>query len=84
MLCYKKSFSFLETFANKNPKTTNYLKAVGVAQYYSVVFGMIPSLLVSPQAEVPVYFKYASVVYFVILFVSLIYATYLNLPKRKK
>ena len=41
-LCYKKSFAFLEKFADKNPKVTNYLNAVGVAQYFSILFGIVP------------------------------------------
>lgn len=78
-LCYRKNFPFLEKFADKNPKTTNYLKAVGVAQYFTIFFGMIPSVLVGDQVEIPVYFIYASYSYLVLLFVSLIYATYLNI-----
>ena len=80
-LCYKKNFAFLDKFADKNPKTTNYLKAVGVAQYFTIFFGMIPSLIVGPQEDIPAYFTYASVCYLIILFVSLVYATYLNIPK---
>lgn len=80
-LCYKKSFTFLENFAVKNPKVTNYLKAVGVTQYFNIFFGLIPSLIIGPQVEIPAYFTYASICYLLILFFSLIYATYLNVTQ---
>ena len=82
LLCWKKNFSFLEKFDNNSPKVSNYLKAVGVAQYFDIFFGMIPSMFVNTQPEVPVYFRYASMVYLLVLLVSLVYATYLNVRKK--
>ena len=83
LLCFKKSFSFFEKFDNKNPKISNYLKAAGLAQYYNIIFGLIPGFFVSDSVQVPVYFNYAAIGYFALLFVSLVYATYLNCPKCK-
>ncbi len=80
-ICYRKRLAFLENFAEKNPKVTNYLKAVGVTQYFNIFFGLIPSLIIGPQVEVPAYFTYASICYLIILFSSLIYATYLNIAQ---
>lgn len=82
-LCFKKNFSFLEKFDINNPKTSNYLKAVGLSQYYNIIFGMIPGFFVAEGSPLPAYFKYASLGYFVLLFVSLAYATYLSCPKCK-
>ena len=60
VLCFKKNFVFLEKFELNNPRISNYLKAVGVAQYFDIFFGMIPSMFVETQPQVPVYFRYAS------------------------
>lgn len=83
VLCVKKSFSFLEKFDNNNYKTANYLKAVGLAQYYNIIFGVIPGFFIDEGAPVPTYFRYAATGYFVLLFVALAYATYVNCPKCK-
>lgn len=84
VLFIKKSFGFLEKFAANNPRISNYLKAVGLAQLFDICFGMIPSMFVNTQDYVPVYFKYAAMVYVALLFVSLAYATYINISKQKK
>ena len=84
VLFIKKSFGFLEKFAANNPRISNYLKAVGLAQLFDICFGMIPSMFVNTQDYVPVYFKYAAMVYVALLFVSLAYATYINIVKYKK
>ena len=84
VLFIKKSFGFLEKFAANNPRVSNYLKAVGLAQLFDICFGMIPSMFVNTQDYVPVYFKYAAMVYVALLFVSLAYATYINIVKYKK
>ena len=85
-LCVKKNFVFLEKFDSNNPKVSNYLKAAGLAQYFDIFFGMIPSMFINTENYIPVYFKYASIVYLIILLLSLGYATYLNvkLSKSKK
>ena len=85
-LCVKKNFVFLEKFDSNNPKVSNYLKAAGLAQYFDIFFGMIPSMFINTENYIPVYFKYASIVYLIILLISLGYATYLNvkLSKSKK
>jgi hypothetical protein len=82
ILCFKKNFGFLEKFDNNNPKVSNYLKAVGGAQYFNIIFGMLPGFFVKNQIQLPVYFKYASIAYLVLLFGSLIYVTYINFFKR--
>ena len=82
-LCFKKNFIFLEKFDSNNPRISNYLKAVGVAQFFDIFFGMIPSMFMETQPVVPVYFKYAVTVYLIILVLSLGYATYFNLSKYK-
>ncbi len=81
ILCFKKKFGFFEKFENKNPKVSNYVKAVGLPQYYNILFGMIPGFFVDENAYIPVYFKYAAIVYIILLFLSLIYATYVNFFK---
>jgi hypothetical protein len=83
VLCVRKSFSFFEKFDNNSPKVSNYVKAVGAAQYFNILFGMVPGFFVDTQYPLPEYFRYASIAYFVILLGSLIYATYLNLSKKK-
>ena len=79
LLCVKKNFVFLEKFDLNNPKVSNYLKAVGLAQYFDIFFGMIPSMFVETQPHIPTYFRYAAIVYLVILLISLIYTTFLNI-----
>lgn len=84
VLFVKKSFGFLEKFAANNPRVSNYLKAVGLAQLFDICFGMIPSMFIDTQDYVPVYFKYAAMGYITLLFLSLAYATYINIVKYKK
>lgn len=83
VLCFKKNFVFLEKFELNNLKISNYLKAVGVAQYFNIFFDMLPKAFIETNMYVPTYFKYTSKFYYVILFVALIYATYYNLTKYK-
>ena len=86
-LCCKVNFSFLESFKETNPRTSNYLMAVGVAQYFNIVFGMLPSLIIYYDAsyeQLPPYFLYASIVYMVILLGGLGYVTYINYFKKNK
>ena len=83
ILCLKKSFSFFTKFENKNPKVANYVKAVGIPQYYNVIFGMIPGLFISEDDVIPTYFQYAAIVYIALILFSLLYATYVNFFKGK-
>lgn len=83
VLCFKKNFIFLDKFDANNPKVSNYLKAVGGAQYFNVLFGLIPGFFFDAKHGLPLYFKYASIVYLILLFAFLAQATYVNFFKEK-
>ena len=92
-LCFKKEYIFLTNFNNKFIKSTNYLQALGCAQYFSIIFITIPGIIYGYKTslaeyngdklpEVPVkYLEVISYAYWVILFCSLTFATYKNLKK---
>ena len=92
-LCFKKEYIFLTNFNNKFIKSTNYLQALGCAQYFSIIFITIPGIIYGYKTslaeyngdklpEVPVkYLEVVSYAYWVILFCSLTFATYKNLKK---
>ena len=84
VLCVKKNFAFLEKFDSNNPKVSNYLKAVGGAQYFNIFFGMIPGFFIGETLYLPIYFRYASIAYLILLLASLVYVTYINYFKGKK
>ena len=93
-LCFKKEYIFLTNFNNKFIKSTNYLQALGCAQYFSIIFITIPGMIYGYKTalaqyngdklpEVPVkYLEVVSYAYWVILFCSLTFATYKNFRKK--
>lgn len=83
VLCFKKNFAVFEIFEANNPKVSNYLKAVGGAQYFNILFGLIPGFFIDTKLGIPLYFKYASIVYLVLLFAFLAQATYINYFKNR-
>lgn len=93
VLCFKKKYDFLTRFQNKFVKSSNYLLVLGVVQYFEVVFLMLPGIVYGYKAseaqykglEIPVapitYLQIVGYVYWIILFFSLAWVTYVNFRK---
>lgn len=89
-LCFKRKFIFISRFQERFLKTTNYLLAFGVLEYFSIVFAIIPGIIYGYNAAraqyngsefysvIPQYFYYISYAYWGILILALIWATYVN------
>lgn len=90
VLCFKKEYIFLTKFNNKFLKSANYLQALGLVQYFSIIFIAIPSMVYGYKSsmaqyngdkipEAPVeYLQIVAYTYWVILFCALAFATYKN------
>ncbi len=95
VLCFKRKYNFLLCFQNKYIKTGNYIKALGIAQYYKIIFMFFPGIVYGYRAskaqyfgwEIPLppimYMQTVSYVYWVVLSLSLIWATYQSFGERK-
>ena len=93
VLCFKRKYNFLIGFQNKFIKSSNYLLGLGVVQYFEIIFATVPGMFYGytvSQAqynglEIPVapggYLQITSYAYWVILFFSLVWATYRNVKK---
>ncbi len=94
VLCFKRKYNFINLFQNKFPKTTNYIAALGFAEYFSVIFITIPSIIYGYQAskaqyngsEIPPapaeYLNFIYYTYIVVLCLSIIWATYKSFVKK--
>jgi hypothetical protein len=93
VLCFKKEYVFLTKFNNKFGKSANYLQALGLAKYFSIIFVAIPGMVYGYKTamaqyngeeipEVPdVYLQVVAYIYWGILLCSLAYATYKSFRK---
>ncbi len=90
LLCFRKGFMFFSRFRERFLKTTNYLLALGVLGYFSIIFVIIPGAIYGYNAALaqyhgnefysvlPHYLYYISFVYWGILILALIWATYMS------
>ncbi len=87
VLCFKRKYNFINLFQNKFPRTTNYIAALGFAEYFSVIFITFPGIIYGYQAsnarsEIPSapieYLNFIYYTYIVVLCLSIIWATYKN------
>lgn len=95
VLCFKRKYNFLLCFQNKYIKTGNYIKALGIAQYYKIIFMFFPGIVYGYRAskaqyfgwEIPLppimYMQIVSYIYWGVLLLSLIWATYQSFGKQK-
>ena len=95
-LCFKKSFAFLNVFQSKFPKTSNYVAALGVAEYFSFFFVTIPGIVYGYKASRAAYYgevwapdwsgyiEYSFYAYCAVIILSLAVATYKSFAERKK
>ena len=95
-LCFKKSFAFLNAFQSKFPKTSNYVAALGVAEYFSFFFISIPAFVYGYKASHAAYngevwepdwsgyIEYSFYAYCTVIVLSLAVATYKSFAERKK
>ena len=94
VLCFKRKYNFINLFQNKFPRTTNYIAALGFAEYFSVIFITIPSIIYGYQAskaqyngsEIPLapveYLDFIYYTYIAVLCLSIIWATYKSFIKK--
>lgn len=90
LLCFKRRIIFFSRLQERFFKTTNYLLAFGILEYFSITFGMIPGAIYGYNAAlaqyngnefysvIPQYLYYVSYVYLGILILVLIWATYVS------
>lgn len=90
ILCFKKRFMFFSRFQERFFRTTNYLLALGILEYFSIVFAIIPGAIYGYNAAlaqyngsefysvIPQYLYYISYVYLGFLILALIWATYVS------
>ncbi len=88
LLCFGRGIMFFSRFQERFLKTTNYLLAFGILEYFSIIFAIIPGAIYGYNAAlaqyngnefysvIPQYLYYTSYVYLGILMLSLIWATY--------
>ena len=88
ILCFKKKYDFISRFQNKFTKTSLYLAALGISEYFSIIFITIPGTIYGYKAamaqydgeEIPLapvgYLNNIYYIYLAILCVSLIWTTY--------
>lgn len=94
VLCFKKEYIFLTKFNNKFLKSANYLQALGLGQYFSIIFITIPSMVYGyktamaqyngdkiPEAPIE-YLQIIMYLYRAILLCSLAFATYKNFKNK--
>ena len=94
VLCFKRKYNFINLFQNKFPKTTNYIAALGLGEYFSVIFITIPGIIYGYQAskaqyngsEIPPapaeYLNFIYYIYIAVLCLSIIWATYKSFVKK--
>lgn len=94
ILC-KKDFSLFSPLQNKFTEITNYLKALGIVDYLTFLFGTVGGFIfgyISAQRqynnEPPIddiavaYFSYLEYIYYIVLIIALIWATYISFFKK--
>ena len=90
LLCFKRKFMFISLFRERFLKTTNYLLAFGILEYFSIIFAIIPGVVYGYNAAlahyngseyysiIPQYLYYISYAYWGILILAFIWATYVS------
>ena len=93
-LCFKKRFVFIDKIINKFPRISNFIKALGIAEYFELVFIFIPAGIYGYNQAMALYKgeeytsiipKFVAYMYYadlVILIVALLWATYKNFIKK--
>ena len=92
-LCLKREIMFFSRFQERFFKTKNYLLAFGILEYFSIIFAIIPGAVYGYNAAlaqyngnefysvIPQYLYYISYVYWGVLILALIWATYVSFIK---
>ena len=87
LLCFKRKFMFISLFRERFLKTTNYLLAFGILEYFSIIFAIIPGAVYGYNAAlahyngseyysiIPQYLYYISYAYWGFLILAFIWAT---------
>lgn len=95
VLCFKRKYEFLTRFQNKFVKSSKYLFGLGVVQYFEILFITLPGIVYGYKAseaqynglEAPVaplaYLQIVGYVYWSILCLALVFASYWNFRKSK-
>ena len=95
ILCFKKNFAFLNKIDENYKKTTRYLVALGMVEYFSIIFGGIPALIygynsamaiyndVEYTSQIPLYMDYLVCVILILAVGALLWASYVNFIKKK-
>lgn len=96
VLCIKRKYVFLTRFQDKFTRTANYVAAFGLTQWFGIVFVTVPGIVYGYKAskalynghempEAPVgYLETIAYVYWGILLLSLVWATYQSFRKAKQ
>ena len=94
ILCFKKGFVFLNKIDENYKKTTNYLVALGYVEYFSIIFGFIPSIIYGYNAAMAqyegveysswlsVYRIYLPFITLGLIIIALLWATYKSFIKK--
>lgn len=94
VLCVKKKYNFINLLQNKFPKSANYLAALGLGEYFGVIFITIPGIIYGYLAsmaqyngsEIPSapaeYLDFIYYIYIAVLCLSIIWATYKSFVKK--
>ena len=94
ILCFKKKYNFISRFKNKFTKTSIYLAALGIGEYFSIIFITIPETIYGYKVamaqyngeEIPLapisYLNNIYYIYLIISCISLIWATYKSFIKK--
>ena len=94
ILCFKKKYNFTSRFQNKFTKTSIYLAAFGIGEYFSIIFITIPGIIYGYKLAMAQYngeeiplapIDYLNNIYYIYLTVScfsLIWATYKSFVKK--
>ena len=95
ILCFKKSFVFLNRIDENYKKTTMYLVALGCVEYFSIVLGFIPALIygynsamaiykeVEYTSWIPLYITCLTYVNLILTTLAILWASYINFIKKK-
>lgn len=96
VLCFKRTYIFLTRFQNQFAQISNYLLGLGIAQYFAIIFIIVPGIIYGYQAaqaqykgleipEIPeIYLQIVGYAYWGILILSFVLVTYWNIKKKEE
>lgn len=95
ILCFKRHFIFLQKIQDKYMRISYYLIALGIAEYFIILFSMVPGVVYGYYAtkaqyndvlyisKIPEYLEILSYVSWVVTIVALLWATYKSFVKKE-